>query len=206
MRTFKDFLRWYNNKDVVSTLEAMRNMVDFYHNKGTDMLKLGCTSANLANSCHQKPTNAKFYPFTESNKDLLEKLPEDMVGGLFIVFTSTTVLEKIFIRYSTNLCKSIVGFDAIQLYPFSICQAMPTGLYTRWELDSEPVNFKPGQNKKRSFNNMVKTYFQRVRPQCDVENFYTTSTHRKLDAYSVDGFCGHCNTTVFEALGCYYQN
>ena len=170
------------------------------------MLKLGCTSANLANCCYQKSTTANFYPSTENNIDLLEKLPEDMVGALFIVFTRKTVLKKIFIRYSTNLCKSIVGIDAIQLYTFSICQAMPTGLYTRWEIDSEPVNFKQRQNKKRSFDNMVKSYFQQVRPLCDVENFYTTSIHKKLDAYSVDGFCGHCNTTVIEALGCYYQH
>ena len=26
-------LRWHNNKDVVTTLEAMKKMVDFYHNK-----------------------------------------------------------------------------------------------------------------------------------------------------------------------------
>ena len=43
MYTFKDFLRWYNNKDVVPTLEAMQKMLAFYHKKGIDMLKLGCT-------------------------------------------------------------------------------------------------------------------------------------------------------------------
>ena len=31
MCTFKDFLRWYNNKDVVTTLEAMQKMLAFYH-------------------------------------------------------------------------------------------------------------------------------------------------------------------------------
>ena len=34
MTTFQDFVRWYNNKDVVPTLEAMRKMMEFYHNKG----------------------------------------------------------------------------------------------------------------------------------------------------------------------------
>ena len=41
MGTFKYFLRWYNNKDVVPTIEAMQIMLAFYHKKGTDMLKLG---------------------------------------------------------------------------------------------------------------------------------------------------------------------
>ena len=35
MCTFKEFLRWYNNKDVVPTLEAMQKMLAFYHKKGT---------------------------------------------------------------------------------------------------------------------------------------------------------------------------
>ena len=33
MCTFKDFLRWYNNKDVVPTLEAMQKVLAFYHQK-----------------------------------------------------------------------------------------------------------------------------------------------------------------------------
>ena len=42
MTVFKDFLKWYNNKDVVPTLEAMQGMIQFYPNKGIDRLKLGC--------------------------------------------------------------------------------------------------------------------------------------------------------------------
>ena len=52
MATFRDFVKWYNNKDVVPTLEAMQKMMEFYHNKGIDMLKLGCTPPNLANILH----------------------------------------------------------------------------------------------------------------------------------------------------------
>ena len=36
-RTFKDFLRWYNNENVVSTLVAMQKMVSFHHNNEFDM-------------------------------------------------------------------------------------------------------------------------------------------------------------------------
>ena len=65
--TFKIYLRWYNNKDVVPTLEAMPKMLAFYHKKGIDMLKLGCTLPTLANICLRKSTSAKFYPFTETD-------------------------------------------------------------------------------------------------------------------------------------------
>ena len=204
MQTFKDFLRWYNNKDVVPTLEAMQKMIAFYHNKGIDMLKLGCTLPNLANICLHKSTRAKFYPFTENDKDLLEKIREDMVGGPSIVFTRRAVVDETFIRKSENVCKSIVGIDASQLYPFSMCQPMPTGLYTRYEYDEETQRFKPRQNKTRSFENMVMSYFQRIRPQCNIESFITTGIQKKIDCFSADGFCAHCNT-VFEAMGCYFH-
>ena len=73
MSSFKEFLRCYDNKDVVPTLDVMQNIIAFYHDKDVDMLKLGCTLPNLANICLHKSTDAKFYPFTEADKDLLEK-------------------------------------------------------------------------------------------------------------------------------------
>ena len=46
MCTFKDFLRWYNNKGIVQTLKAMQKMLAFCHKKAIDMSKLGCTFPN----------------------------------------------------------------------------------------------------------------------------------------------------------------
>ena len=204
MSSFKDSLRLYNNKDVVPTLEAMQKMIAFYHDKDIYMLKLGCTSPNLANICLHKSTDAKFYPFTEGDKDLLKKIREDVVSGPFIVFTRKAVVDETFIRKSANICKSIVGIDASQLYPYSMCQPMPTGLYTRWDLDSKTSRFTPRQNKTRSFENMVMSYFQRTRPECEIESFFTTGKQKKIDCFNVDGICSHCNT-VFEAMGCFYH-
>ena len=107
------------------------------------MLKLGCTLPNLANICLQKSADSKFYPFSESDKDFLEKIREDMKGGPSIVFTRKAVVDKIFVRKSTNWCKSIVGIDASQLFPYSMCQPMPSGLYTRWNYDSESQKIMP---------------------------------------------------------------
>ena len=86
MTTFQDLVMWYNNKDVVQTLEAMHKMMEFYHNKGIDMIKLGCTLPNLAHICLRKSTNNKFYPFVEADKDLHDKIREDMTGGSSNVF------------------------------------------------------------------------------------------------------------------------
>ena len=76
------------------------------------MLKLGCTIPNLAKICLRKATAVKFYPFTEGDKDLLQKIREDVFGGPSIVFTSKAVVDKTFNRKSTNICKSFVDIDA----------------------------------------------------------------------------------------------
>ena len=61
MNTFHDFLKWYNNKDVVPTLDAMTKMIQFYHSKQIDMLKLGYTLPNLANRNLHSYTDAAFF-------------------------------------------------------------------------------------------------------------------------------------------------
>ena len=81
---------------------------------------------------------------------------------------------------------------------------MPTGLYTRWEYDSETKRFTARQNQSRSFENMVLSYFQQTRPDCKIESIVTTGRQKKIDCFSVDGICYHCNT-VFEAMRCYYH-
>ena len=163
------------------------------------MLKLGCTLPKLANMCLHESTDTKFYPFTEVDKDLPEKIREDVVSGPTIVFTRKAVVDKNFIRKSTNISKFNVGIDASHLYPYSMCQQMPTGLFTRWDLGSETSRFTPRQNKTRSFENMVMSYFQRTRTKCEIETFFTTGRQMKTDCLRVDGFCSHCNS-VFEAM------
>ena len=108
MTSFRDFLRWYNNKDVVPTLDAMQKMIEFDHDKGMDILKLGCTLANLANICLHKSTDYKYFPFFSSDSDLLEKIREDMTGGPSIVFTRKAVANETFIRNQTTYVNQLL--------------------------------------------------------------------------------------------------
>ena len=116
MSSFKVLLRCYNKEDAVLTLEAMQKVIAFYHDIDNDMLKLGCKLPHLASICPHKSTDAKIYPFTEVDKDLVERTRENVVGGLSINFTRRgAVVDEVFIRKFTNLCKLIVGIDASQL-------------------------------------------------------------------------------------------
>ena len=98
-----------------------------------------------------------------------------------------------------NVCKSIVGIDASQLYPYSMCQDMPTCLYTRWDYKKESQKFKARQSRVRTFENMVMSSFQATRTECKIESYYTTGKQKKIDCFTVDGYCNHYKT-VFEAM------
>ena len=115
----------------MATLEATQKKIVFYHDKHIDLIKLGWTLPWLANICLNKTTGANFNTFTEGDRKILEEIRKDVVGGPSIVFTRKTGFDETFIRKSANICKSIDGIDASQLYPYSMCQPMPTGLNTR---------------------------------------------------------------------------
>ena len=108
----------------------MQKMLASYHKKGIDMFKLGCTLPNSANLCLHKSTSAKFYPFTETDKDLLQKIREDMAGRPSIVFTRKAVVDETFIRNSRKICKSIVGITQASFIPI-LCVSPCHRDYTR---------------------------------------------------------------------------
>jgi hypothetical protein len=47
MKTFKDFLEWYNNLDVLPFIEAVEKMKTFYKNKKLDLFKDGVSLPGL---------------------------------------------------------------------------------------------------------------------------------------------------------------
>ena len=102
MSAFKDFLCWYDNKDVVPTLGAMPRQT-YYHDKVIDMLELGYTLPKLATIFLHKSTDTNFYPFTETNKELLEKIQQ-----------TTLVVQLLFLHAKRLL--TILWFENQETY------------------------------------------------------------------------------------------
>ena len=115
--SFREFLRWYNNKDVVPTLGAMQKMIALYQDKDIDMVKLDCTLPNLANICLHKSIDAKFYPFKVGETDLLEKIREDLVGGPFTVFNGKQMLMKLLFENQQTHANLLLGWTLANYTP-----------------------------------------------------------------------------------------
>ena len=93
-----------------------------------------------------------------------------------------------------------LGIVSGQLYPHSMCNSMPTGLYTSRDFNRKTIRSAPGQGKNCRFEKSVMTYFQQTRPDCKIEGFYTRGRQTKIHCFSFEGFCSQC-ITAFEAIG-----
>ena len=129
---------------------------------------------------------AILYAFTESEKGLPSRVREYMVGGPSLVFTRKAVVDETHLCKFTKVFKSNVWIETSQFYTYSICQPLPTGLYTKNRFDVRLQRFKPRWNEYWSLENMVMSYFQRMRPDCRIEIFHTTGTQKKIDYFNAD--------------------
>ena len=138
MKTFKDFLEWYNNLDVLPFIEAVEKMKTFYKAKRLDLFKDGVSLPGLVLKYLMKSTDSEFYLFNEKDKitneerkrnNLFYLLKDSIVGGPSIIFNRFHEANKTYIRQLNKLCKKIIGYDANALYLWAISQMMPTGMH-----------------------------------------------------------------------------
>ena len=69
MNTMIDFLRWYNNCNVIPMVEAIYKMFVFYRKKGLDMFKDAISLPGLAYKMLLTCTEEKFSLFKEEDKE-----------------------------------------------------------------------------------------------------------------------------------------
>ena len=130
MTTLKDFLIWYNNKDVVPFIEALKTQINFYHQTlNLDMLKvaIGVPGMCLHYLFKTIPPDTYFSLMGEQEKELHTLCHSSLTGGPSIVFMRRHEKDKTFIRNDpTKPCQSMIGYDCNALYLWCLMQEMPT--------------------------------------------------------------------------------
>ena len=88
MVTFKDYLVWYNNRDVEPFVEAIEKMFEFFRPRNLDLFKDGISVPDLVLKYlfSGLDQNTFFSLFQEIDKDLYYKFEENIVGGPSIIF------------------------------------------------------------------------------------------------------------------------
>ena len=140
MKTMRDFLVWYNNRDVIPFLQAIDKQFAFYQQHNIDMFKDGISVTGLTLLYLFKDLPSKTV-FNKKNSDLHHLVKNNSVGGPAIIFHRYHEKDITKIR-GEETCRSIVGYDANALYLWALMQDMPTGWYVRRR---EENGFRPQQ-------------------------------------------------------------
>ena len=156
MSRFRDFLRWYKNKDVVPTSEAMQNLITFNHDKDSDLLKLGCTLTNLPNICPHKSTDAIFYPFTENIRICWRRSEKMLLVVLLSFLHAKQLLMKPLlgnqgIFTGPKLELMLVNFTQTQCAKPCRLDCTRTGIWIQKPVDSHFDKTKPVASKIWSY-------------------------------------------------------
>ena len=155
MRTFADWLRYYNNLDVAPGLEALEKMRNVYTEKGIDILidAVSIPGVNLHYLLRGAvERGAELY---SPGKEAYEMLKEAVVRGLSLVFTRYHEVDVTRIRShrtsEPRLSKNILGYDANALYLSTMLREMPCGkervVHYRGQAEAAPIlthRFKEG--------------------------------------------------------------
>ena len=144
METLREYLIWYNNRDVTPFLDAIAKQAGFYKQHNIDMFKDGISvpGLSLLHLFNDLPNDTYFVTFNRTNSDLHKLVKDNIVGGPAIIFHRYHEKNVTRIRGGSELCRKIVGYDANALYLWAIMQDMPTGWYTRRR---EENKFRPQQ-------------------------------------------------------------
>ncbi|XP_078347123.1 uncharacterized protein LOC144632369 [Oculina patagonica] len=131
MRTFADWLRYYNNLDVAPGLEALEKMKAFYTEKGVDILKDAVSIPGVSLHYLLRGSVERGAEMYSPSKQAYYMLKGAVVGGPSIVFTRYHEVDVTKIRdhqfEKAKLCKNIVGYDANALYLSTMLEDMPCG-------------------------------------------------------------------------------
>ena len=202
MTTLREFLVWYNNRDVVPFLEAIDKQFAFYQQQHIDMFKDGISvpGLTLLYLFNDLPPNTYFTVFNRTNSDLHELVKDNIVGGPAIIFHRYHETGVTKIR-GGEPCRSIVGYDANALYLWALMQEMPTGWYTRRRAEKQFRRPQPAQ----PYGQMAVQWltWEAANNGCTIRH-QVNGREKRIGKLPVDGWCPESHT-AYQFHGCYFH-
>ena len=202
METLREYLIWYNNRDVTPFLDAIAKQAGFYKQHNIDMFKDGISvpGLSLLHLFNDLPNDTYFTVFNRTNSDLHELVKDNIVGGPAIIFHRYHEKDVTKIRGGGETCRSIVGYDANALYLWALMQDMPTGWYVRRRAEN---GFHPQQ--AQPYGQMAIQWLTREsdRTGCTIRH-QGNGREKRIGKLPVDGWCAETRT-AYQLHGCFWH-
>ena len=202
MTTMRDYLVWYNNRDVTPFLDAIAKQAAFYRDRHIDMFKDGISvpGLSLLHLFNDLPNDTNFVTFNRTNSDLHKLVKDNIVGGPAIIFHRYHEKDVTKIRGGGETCRAIVGYDANALYLWALMQDMPTGWYVRRR---EENGFRPQQ--AQPYGQMAIQWLTRESERTGLSiRHQANGREKRIGKLPVDGWCAETRT-AYQFHGCYFH-
>ena len=202
METLREYLIWYNNRDVTPFLDAIAKQAGFYKHQNIDMFKDGISvpGLSLLHLFNDLPNDTYFTVFNRTNSDLHELVKDNIVGGPAIIFHRYHEKDVTKIRGGGETCRSIVGYDANALYLCALMQDMPTGWYVRRR---EENGFRPQQAQPYGQMAVQWLTWEAAKNGCTIRH-QVNGREKRIGKLPVDGWCAETRT-AYQFHGCYFH-
>ena len=202
MTKMRDYLIWYNNRDVTPFLDAIAKQFTFYCDRCIDMFKDGISvpGLSLLHLFNDLPNDTYFTVFNRTNSDLHELVKDNIVGGPAIIFHRYHEKNVTRIRGGSEPCRSIVGYDANALYLWALMQDMPTGWYVRRR---EENGFRPQQAQPYGQMAVQWLTWEAAKNGCTIRH-QVNGREKRIGKLPVDGWCAE-SRTAYQFHGCYFH-
>jgi len=211
MQTFRDWLVFYNLRDVIPFSEAIVKHSAFFKDRGIDIFFDGISLPGLCDRfLHSTlPDGCYFSLFNQKNSDIFEALRDNVCGGPALSFKRKIQkgdpIRGHEAKYEPHkTCETILGIDANSLYLYCMSKPMPTGNYYRRRSENgfrlEDMCMKQSIGCREWLN-----YLQQSEGR-DIHHLYRNGREKRLGGRNipVDGF-DKDDQTVFQFHGCYYH-
>ena len=202
METLREYLIWYNNRDVTPFLDAISKQFAFYRDRDIDMFKDGISvpGLSLLHLFNDLPNDTFFTIFNQTNSDLHKLVKDNIVGGPAIIFHRYHEKDVTKIRGGGETCRSIVGYDANALYLWALMQDMPTGWYVRRR---EENKFHPQQAQPYGQMAVQWLTWESDRTGCTIRH-QANGREKRIGKLPVDGWCAETRT-AYQFHGCFWH-
>ena len=198
----RDYLIWYNNRDVTPFLEAISKQFAFYRDRDIDMFKDGISvpGLSLLYLCNDLPPNTFFTVFNKTNSDLHHLVKDNIVGGPAIICLRYNEKGITKIRGGSELCRKTVGYDANALYLWALTQDMPTGLFTMRRAEN---GFRPQQAQPYGQIAVQLLTWEAAKNGCTIRH-RVNGREKRIGKLPVDGWCPE-SRTAYQFHGGYFH-
>ena len=201
MTTLREYLVWYNNRDVTPFLEAIDKQFTFYRHRDIDMFKDGISvpGLSLLYMFNDLSPDTNFVTFNQTNSDLHQLVKDNIVGGPAIIFHRYHEKDVTKIR-GGETCRTVVGYDANALYLWALMQDMPCGWYTRRR---EERQFHPQQ--AQPYGQMAVQWLTRESERTGFSiRHQANGREKRIGNLPVDGWCAQTRT-AYQFHGCFWH-